>query len=112
MVFAAGGIPTAVSVAVVIGLPPGPVPGKVCGPPPTSVLPQAVSSRRLLPALARAAARAVRQILIARPRDASGKFDLAATGGGAGNRAHPTANFGHHDARGRFATQLARFIDR
>src|SRR6516225_12106868 len=53
-----------------------------------------------------------RDLLIARRRDASGKFDLAATGGGTGNGTYPSANLGYHDARSRLATQLARLIDR
>src|SRR5215468_3300289 len=112
MVFAVAGMPTAASVAVVMGLPPGPLPGNVCGPPPSSVLPQAlrrrVRDRMLLPRTSGLAVAKVRSSLIARG-SASGEFDLAATLGRAG--AYRTTHIRHDDARGGFAAQLARLID-
>src|SRR6516164_2814600 len=112
MVFAAAGAPTAASVTVVIGFPPGPLPGKVWGPPLTSSWPHAPRRKTRLPAVASRAAGAKRVcILIAGRRQPSRKLDLAATTLGAWHRTHGTTDIGHDDAGCGFAAQLARFID-
>src|SRR6202050_3221927 len=103
---AAGGMPTAVSVTVRMGLPPGPVPGNGGGPPPTCAATQAYKSAALTSAAPAATAGFI--------KDDAGialslwKLDLAAAAGGAGTCAHVR----HDDARGGFATHLARLVDR
>src|SRR5215469_18652170 len=113
MVLGTGGMPTACSVTVVIGLPPGPGPGMVWGPPATRVWPQALRRKTSAPAVASAAAVAkLRGIVIAARRWSSGEFDLAATCGRSRDRANPATDLRHEDAGGSLASQLARLIDR
>src|SRR3984885_7795015 len=103
---AAGRMPTAVSVTVRMGLPPGPLPGKGCGPPPSCAVTQAYKSAAL--ASAAPAATAGFSTDDARIAFRLRKFDLAAAAGGAGTCAHVR----HDDARGGFAAHLARLVDR
>src|SRR5689334_5699127 len=91
-----------------MGLPPGPLPGMVCGPPLTSVWLHAQSSQSSTVPLASVLG-VVRlpPSLTGRP---SGEFDLAAARG-SGARAHGPTDFRNDDARGGLAAQLAGLVD-